>query len=169
MVVSSISVSDLVSVFRRNRMKITPQRQLLCSLIEGAADHPTVESIYQQAAKHMPTISLKTVYTTLTELADLGVIRLSNIGSGSLRVDPDPTPHAHLVCKTCGKVFDQPYSSLSDTLSLKIDHPGFTVEEQEVILRGRCQECLSSLDTDAAINPPADTGTSPVKSSRKRG
>lgn len=132
---------QLLSAFRTNGMKVTPQRRLLCKLIGESHDHPTVENLYHRAAKQMPTISLKTVYTTLTDLSGLGSIKLSSIGSGSLRVDPDPTPHAHLVCKTCDHVIDKPLSAITADRSLRINHPGFTVEDHEFVFRGHCARC----------------------------
>src|SRR5690606_16859147 len=95
---------DLIAAFRQNGMKITPQRRLLCSLVVDAYDHPTVEALHLRALTEMPTIALKTVYTTLTELAELGLIRLGARGTGSVRVDPDPAPHAHYVCRGCGSL-----------------------------------------------------------------
>lgn len=142
----ALQAGELVAEIRRRRMKVTPQRQLLCSLIEVADDHPTVESIYHRAIKQMPTISLKTVYTTVTDLADLGLIKLSTIGSSSLRVDPNPAPHAHLVCKGCGRVVDQPLDPATEAIPRRAERIGFAVEEQELIFRGRCAACRQRED-----------------------
>lgn len=130
---------DLIAGFRQSGLKVTPQRQLLCTLVAESDDHPTVEAVHHRAVRRMPTISLKTVYTTLAELAELGYISLRPLGTGSVRVDPDPAPHAHLICRTCGEVVDQPYpfdEAPAGALAL-----GFEVEEQEVIFRGRCARC----------------------------
>lgn|SRR5690554_4197427 len=124
-------------------MKVTPQRQLLCSLVVEADDHPTVETIHHRAAKHMPTISLKTVYATLAELAELGQIRLVSLGTGSARVDPNPAPHAHLVCRTCGGVIDQPLPRLDQVAPTRAEDLNFEIEEQEIVYRGRCAACRS--------------------------
>ena len=55
----------------------------------------------------MATISLKTVYQTLYELADLGEVAALNLGTGTVRFDPNvDAAHHHLVCRSCGKVRD---------------------------------------------------------------
>jgi len=133
--------AELIAAFRRHGMKITPQRQLLCTLLEEAHDHPTVEALYLRAMQEMPTISLKTVYTTLTELAELGMIRLVDLGTGSIRVDPDPSPHAHLVCRSCGRIVDRPLDLEFEVESALASDLGFVVEERDVIYRGRCAAC----------------------------
>ena len=131
----------MLEELRRHGLKVTPQRHLLCTLVAEASDHPTVETVYARASERMGTISLKTVYTTLGELAELGCIRLVSLGSGGLRVDPDPSPHAHLVCRHCGRVVDQPLHHDSGSLLAKAHDLGFEVEEQDVIYRGRCAHC----------------------------
>lgn len=134
----------LLEEFKRHGMKVTPQRHLLCSLVAEAFDHPTVETIYARATQRMATISLKTVYSTLGELAELGCIRLISVGSGGLRVDPDPSPHAHLVCRNCGQILDQPLQHDSASALAKAQDLGFEIEEQDVIYRGRCAHCRAS-------------------------
>ena len=139
------TVHAMIDAFRREGLKVTPQRHLLCTLLAETEDHPTVEAIYQRAAGRMPTLSLKTVYTTLTELADLGVIRLSTLGTGTLRVDPDPGPHALLVCRQCGTVLDQPLDPAAGAAAAAAAAKlGFHIEEQEVIYRGRCARCRTA-------------------------
>ena len=65
----------------------------------------------------MPNVSLKTVYQTLNDLAELGAISVLDVGTGFARVDPDvENTHHHLVCRSCGKVRE-----------LAADFPGLTV------------------------------------------
>lgn len=149
---------DLIAAFRRHGFKITPQRQLLCTLVQEAHDHPTVEALHGRALQEMPTISLKTVYTTLTELAELGLIRLVALGTGSVRVDPDPSPHAHLVCRACGRIADQPLDPAADAGTVLASIAGFEVEERDVIYRGRCAACRSGETSESALRKEGDVG-----------
>ena len=57
----------------------------------------------------MPTMSLKTVYQTVHDLEALGEVHVLDLGTGSLRVDPNvEDDHHHLVCTACGRVRDVP-------------------------------------------------------------
>jgi Fe2+ or Zn2+ uptake regulation protein len=92
----------------------------------------------------MPNVSLKTVYQTLNDLADLGAIVVLDVGTGSSRFDPNvETTHHHLVCRSCGKVRDVaadfPGLRVSSTAS-----QGFAVEGAEVVFRGLCDACKGS-------------------------
>jgi len=155
----AVLAEELIAAFRRKGMKITPQRQLLCTLVEKAHDqheHPTVEALHLRAMEEMPTISLKTVYSTLSELAELGMIRLVALGTGSVRVDPNPAPHAHFVCRSCGRIIDHPLDLDDDTESALESDLGFVVEERDVIYRGRCAACRSQETGEAVLLKEGD-------------
>jgi Fur family transcriptional regulator, stress-responsive regulator len=89
----------------------------------------------------MPSVSLKTVYLTLNDLAELGAISVLDVGTGSSRFDPNvETTHHHLVCRSCGKVRDV----AADFPGLKVSRraaQGFEVDSAEVVFRGLCDEC----------------------------
>ena len=80
---------------------------MIFGLLQGDASHPTVESLYDRARAEMPTISLKTVYQTVHDLEALGEVHVLDLGTGSVRVDPNvEDAHHHLVCTECGRVRD---------------------------------------------------------------
>ena len=94
-------------MFREQGLRVTPQRQAIFRLLQGDDTHPTVESLYDRARAEMPTISLKTVYQTVHDLEALGEVRVLDLGTGSVRVDPNvEDEHHHLVCTSCGRVRD---------------------------------------------------------------
>ncbi|MBO8140724.1 MAG: transcriptional repressor [Firmicutes bacterium] len=131
----------LVERLKDNGLKLTPQRHLICQLIETLPGHPTAEDLYEQATAVMPSMSLKTVYSTLYELAGMGAIRLVNVGTGGFRVESHLEPHAHLVCRSCGQVTDVPVDPVADADLSVLEQFDFVVEQREVIFRGLCREC----------------------------
>jgi Fe2+ or Zn2+ uptake regulation protein len=134
-------VAQLTDAFRAQGLRVTPQRQAIFRLLHGDDGHPTVEALYDRARADMPTISLKTVYQTVHDLEALGEVRTLDLGTGSLRVDPNvEDDHHHLVCTSCGRVRDLPM----EFAGLHVPHRlrrGFTVDDVQVIFRGRCGEC----------------------------
>ena len=132
---------ELTALFREQGLRVTPQRQALFRLLHGDATHPTVDSLYERARVEMPTISLKTVYQTVHDLEELGELRGLDLGTGSVRVDPNvEDAHHHLVCTECGRVRDLPvaFAGLHVPVRYRRD---FTVDAVEVIFRGRCDDC----------------------------
>lgn len=121
--------------------RVTPQRQCIVRLLQENYAHPTVESLYAEAVGEMPTISLRTVYQTVHDLELLGEVRLLDLGTGTLRVEPNiEHPHHHLACTVCGRVLDIPVDF--PDLRVADEHlGGFQVESVEVVFRGRCEAC----------------------------
>ena len=132
---------QLTTMFREQGLRVTPQRQAIFRLLQNNDAHPTVESLYDRARTEMPTISLKTVYQTVHDLEALGVVHVLDLGTGSLRVDPNvEDDHHHLVCTVCGRVRDLPMEF--DGLQVPSRHRrGFTVDDVQVIFRGHCENC----------------------------
>jgi Fe2+ or Zn2+ uptake regulation protein len=137
------SPDELTQIFRSQGLKVTPQRQSIFRALHDSTVHPTAEAVYEVVSTQMPTISLRTVYQTLNDLANMGEIVALDVGTGSVRFDPHTGDHHHLVCERCGAVQD-----------LEADFPGvtlpsgngfgFEVSSTEIIFRGRCRDCVVS-------------------------
>jgi Fe2+ or Zn2+ uptake regulation protein len=137
-------VDELTQRFRAEGLRVTPQRQAIFRLLEGNDEHPTVEALYEAARAEMPTISLKTVYQTVHDLESMGEVALLDLGTGSVRVDPNvDAPHHHLICTRCNKVRDVMVDVGSITLPRRA-RQDFRVHDVEVHFRGVCTECAAS-------------------------
>jgi len=135
------SRDELTAMFRAHGLRVTPQRQAIFRLLEGDDAHPTVDALYDRARAEMPTISLKTVYQTVHDLEALGEVHVLDLGTGSVRVDPNvEDAHHHLVCTTCGRVRDLPidFGGLRVPVRYRRD---FTIDAVQVIFRGHCEQC----------------------------
>jgi Fe2+ or Zn2+ uptake regulation protein len=138
------TVDELTESFRDQGLRVTPQRQCIFRLLQGNDGHPTVESLYEAAQAEMPTISLKTVYQTVHDLAGMGEVTLLDLGTGSVRVDPNvEEAHHHLICVRCGKVRDL-LVDVSELRPPARQRHGFTVSSVDVNFRGVCHECASA-------------------------
>lgn len=137
--------AEMVQRFRELGLKVTPQRELIFELLWGAAEHPTADAVFAEARRRMPTMSLRTVYQTLNDLACMGEIHQLDLGTGSSRFDPNIDVHHHLVCTSCGKVRDL-YADYT-TISVPPDAGhGFRVGAAEVVFRGLCEDCQAATD-----------------------
>ena len=134
------SPAELTELFRSRGLKVTPQRQCIFRVLHGNAVHPTAEAVYAAASAEMPTISLKTVYQTLNDLAGMGEIQQLDLGTGSSRFDPNTDGHHHLVCNRCGTVRDLYVHPRVRVPAEQLD--GFTIDTTEVVLRGLCNQCV---------------------------
>lgn len=134
------SPPELTELFRARGLKVTPQRECIFRVLFGSSAHPTAESVYAEARRVMPMMSLKTVYQTLNDLAEMGQIQQLDLGTGSTRFDPNVDAHHHLVCTHCGKVRDL-YADFSAVQVPASKRQGFEVGGPEVVFRGLCADC----------------------------
>jgi Fe2+ or Zn2+ uptake regulation protein len=134
------SPGELTEIFRARGLKVTPQRLSIFRVLHGSTVHPTAEAVYEAVSAEMPTISLRTVYQTLNDLAAMGEIQAIDLGTGSARFDPHNDPHHHLVCESCGSIqdVDADFPGVTVPADLAV---GFTVTTTEIVFRGRCRTC----------------------------
>ena len=138
------NAGELKGAMRERGMRVTPQRMAIVAQLAGNTEHPTVEALFDATRVGMPAISLKTVYQTVHDLEALGEVRLLDVGTGQVRVDPNVEHrHHHVVCSACGRVRDVPREFPDITLPRRY-RAGFHVDAVDVIFRGSCQECAAS-------------------------
>jgi len=137
------SPTELTEQFRASGLKVTPQRRAVFRALHGNPGHPTAESVYAMVSKEMPTISLRTVYQTLHDLADMGEIVEIDLGTGASRFDPTLEPHHHLVCDACGRISDV-HADFTDVHVPNGESHGYAVRSTEIIFRGQCPACRAA-------------------------
>ncbi len=137
------SPQELTARFRAEGRKVTPQRQRVFEALHENVEHPTAEAVWERVRADLPTVSLKTVYQTLHELAALGELQSFHLGTGSARFDPNVEIHHHLVCTGCGEVHDIEAEFNGVRVPTGADH-GFEVSSTEIVFRGTCPRCAAS-------------------------
>lgn len=151
------SPGELTEQFRAQGLKVTPQRQCVFRVLHDNPQHPTAESVYAEVSAEMPTISLRTVYQTLNDLASMGELVQLDLGTGSARFDPNLDAHHHLVCDQCGRVLDVEV----DTSAVRVPSgasEGFTIDSTQIVFRGTCADCNGH-----AASSPVDTSSHPIQ------
>jgi Fe2+ or Zn2+ uptake regulation protein/O6-methylguanine-DNA--protein-cysteine methyltransferase len=152
-------------MLRTRGMRSTPQRRAILSVFAGGrTEHLAADEVYARASQLIPELSRGTVYATLAEFSELGL--LSSFGTPEpVRYETKLEPHAHFRCHLCLRVFDlldgQPDPG-------DIRDPGFVVERVETRAEGICDECtayaIGLRDGARAIRksgPPTDTLLAP--------
>lgn len=134
------SPDELTMLLRERGMKVTPQRQCIFKALHGSSEHPTADEIYSTVSAQMPTVSRRTVYQTLHDLADMGEIVELDLGTGAARFDPTVVSHHHLVCDRCGAVRDV-YADFTGVRVPSGEDHGYRVSSTEIVFRGLCPDC----------------------------
>jgi Fur family peroxide stress response transcriptional regulator len=133
---------DFEASCRRRGIRLTPQRLAVYRALVADLSHPTAEALYASLALVMPGLSQATVYRTLEFLDSENLIRRVSGPETVGRFDANLERHQHLVCRTCGSLIDV---TVSEFDGLKLPRfRGFSVEEMDIRLVGRCGDCAGS-------------------------
>ncbi|HVX23593.1 MAG TPA: Fur family transcriptional regulator [Acidimicrobiales bacterium] len=147
------SPEELTDLFRANGRKVTAQRQCVFRALQGNETHPSAEAVHEAVRQEMETVSLKTVYQTLYELAELGEVAALDLGTGMVRFDPNVDElHHHLVCRSCGKVRDVHVEFAGLAVPPEATQ-GYEVRSAEVVFRGLCEDCRPAVAGQPAADP----------------
>ena len=135
------SLEVLFERFRRNGLKITPQRRLILELLANDDSHPTADQVYQRVLSIMPDVSRTTVYNTFRELSDLGELTpVHDLSEGGQRYDTDSGPHHHLYCTECHTLIDIDRDFKGLNLKPK-ETSGYQILSRQVTFYGICPDC----------------------------
>lgn len=86
---------------------LSPQRAIICRVLEKSSDHPDVEQLHRRARRHDPKISLATVYRALTAFDECGFIIKHDFGDGRARYEvKGKGRHDHLIEVETGNVIE---------------------------------------------------------------
>jgi Fur family transcriptional regulator, peroxide stress response regulator len=117
------------------------QRRLVHRIIESRRDHPTAQSVFEQAQEQMPSISLGTVYRNLQLLVDQGVLLERKIGNRPARYEANRHRHYHICCSECGVLEDLsvPYQEVLDRRVQRMVR--YRLQEHRMEFYGVCPQC----------------------------
>ena len=134
--------SGIVDRLREKGHRLTPQRLMIVSAIEGSRDHISAEEIHAQVATKYPHVNISTVYRTLELLKRLGMVYEINLGEGRIRYHSESSGHHHhLVCQNCGAVIDIDESALASLREVLLRNYNFRAELRHVAVFGLCEDC----------------------------
>ncbi len=115
------------------------QRIAIMKYLMEHRTHPTVDTIYTDLLATIPTLSRTTVYNTLELLCEKNVVMPLTIDKRNVRYDGCVKPHAHFMCRCCGRVFDV---ELSEHVRAHLyDSDRFVIEKVELNSTGLCPDC----------------------------
>jgi Fe2+ or Zn2+ uptake regulation protein/O6-methylguanine-DNA--protein-cysteine methyltransferase len=134
----AVSANDIAELLRQHNLRVTPQRRAILQAFRGAVDeHLSADEVISRASVAVPEIGRGTVYATLAEFAELGV--LGSVGNPEpIRYETNVAAHDHFRCRLCLRLFDVELGG-RETQSRPLD--GYTIESIAVQAEGVCADC----------------------------
>ena len=139
---------DMNDLQKQQNFRMTRQRGIILEELRRLNTHPSAEEIFVRVRKHLPRISLGTVYRNLEILSELGEIQKLEAGGATKRFDGNPVRHYHIRCVCCGRVVDAPVEPLINTSQDIHEATNYRIIGHRFEFIGVCPEC-----SDDAVAP----------------
>ncbi len=122
---------------RQHGLRPTRQRIALADLLFAKGDrHLTVEELHEEAVAARVPVSLATVYNTLHQFTEAGMIRVLAVESARTYFDTNTSDHHHFFVEGRNEILDLPVSNLTIE-NLPAPPPGMEIAHVDVVIRLR--------------------------------
>jgi Fur family iron response transcriptional regulator len=128
---------DVKARLREVGLRPTRQRMALGWMLFGKGDrHITAEMLYEEATKAKVPVSLATVYNTLHQFTDVGLLRQVAVDGSKTYFDTNSTPHHHFFIEDENMLMDIPGT---DVLvgAAPVPPEGYEIARIDVVVRLR--------------------------------
>jgi Fur family iron response transcriptional regulator len=127
--------SNALERLRAAGLRPTRQRLALIGLLLGNGDrHVTAEQLHAEAAAAGVPVSLATVYNTLHQFTDAGLLREVVVEPGRAYFDTNTADHHHFFCESNGMLRDIPARGIAVS-GVPVAPPGTAIRRIDVIVR----------------------------------
>jgi Fur family transcriptional regulator, iron response regulator len=122
---------------RESGLRPTRQRVALAELLFAKGDrHLTVEELHDEATEAGVPVSLATVYNTLHQFTNAGMIRVLAVEGAKTYFDTNTSDHHHFFIEGENQVVDMPESSITLT-GMPTPPEGMEIAHIDVVVRLR--------------------------------
>ena len=130
-----VKTHDIAERLRAAGLRPTRQRVALARLLfDGCDRHVTAEVLHEEAIARKVPVSLATVYNTLHQFTEVGLLREVAVEGAKTYFDTNTSNHYHFFCETSGKLVD------IETASIRIEGlpqapEGMAISRVDVLVR----------------------------------
>jgi Fur family transcriptional regulator, iron response regulator len=131
---------DVKAMLRQVGLRPTRQRMALGWLLFGKGDrHLTAEMLYEEASRATVPVSLATIYNTLHQFTDVGLLRQVAVDGSKAYFDTNVTAHHHFFVEESNELLDIPGA---DVIVGKAPTPpeGYEIARVDVVVRLRREQ-----------------------------
>lgn len=122
------TAKKMEEALRADGVRITRQRAALLKVLAGADDHPDASELHRRAREIEDTVSLATVYRTLSALEAQGVVHRLAFEGEPARFETTNAPHHdHIIDLETGEVTEFHSEKIEALQSLIAEELGYEV------------------------------------------
>ena len=104
---TELSQGNVAKLLRGAGLRPTRQRVALAHLLFAEGDrHVTAETLHEEALTKKVPVSLATVYNTLHQFTEAGLLREVAVEGAKIYFDTNTSNHYHFFCEHSGRLLD---------------------------------------------------------------
>lgn len=126
----------------QSKYRLTKQRAAVLRALEDGT-HLTAETILERVRRHLPSVSLGTVYRTLDILRDIGLVQAFAHAGGAARYEAALDKHHHLLCVHCQSITNIP-ANVEPVAKAIADEHNYANVDYALTITGTCPDCTRS-------------------------
>lgn len=138
---SELMMDSFERVCKSKGLKMTHQRTAIFKALLKHPNHPTIEDVFDQVRKQLKTISLDTVYRTISTFEEYGLIKRVHHIDNATRLDINVSNHHHLICSGCNTIEDFNWPNFDRMKLPKSVSHWEQMEVKHVVISGLCSSC----------------------------
>ncbi|MCZ2328042.1 transcriptional repressor [Bartonella sp. F2] len=131
-------MSELAKQLRQNGLRPTRQRLELANMIFSQGNrHIAAEELYEEAIKSGVLVSLATVYNTLHQFTEAGLLRIIAVEGAKTWFDTNTSDHYHFYIEDENRILDIPYNVEEVPIVKNLPQPpeGMEISHVDLIIR----------------------------------
>jgi Fur family ferric uptake transcriptional regulator len=138
-------IDEALAIVRSRGGRITTTRRLLLEALFNERGHLTADELANLVRRQAPTIHISTIYRSLEDLEQLGLVVHTHVGHGPtayhLASHISSLAHGHFLCEECGSVSEVPSTFFKELSAGALIQFGFKIDIHHLALVGKCRNC----------------------------
>jgi Fur family ferric uptake transcriptional regulator len=135
------TICNLAEQLKKAGYKLTPARRAVIEVLETEVEHPSHQQILEEGQKIYPKLSRATVYRTMELLVELRLVRPLYLNDPTQRFVSATGGHHHLVCSSCGKIFEFDQCTVDQLATELSGKYNFEIFSHLLEFHGLCETC----------------------------
>ena len=129
-----MNILEFEKKFHQKGLSFTSQRRHIAKVILDSEDHPDTDTIFFRAKKIDSTVSIATVYRTVSLFTELGLLAKRDFNEKKSRYETKgEEDHAHIIIDT-GEIIEFKNVELEDKLQKIVKSYGLNLEDYKLEL-----------------------------------
>src|SRR5579875_1105879 len=127
----------------QSKYRLTKQRAAGVRALGGGA-HGTAETILGRVRRHLPSVSLGTVYRTLDILRNIGLVQAFEHAGSAARYEAAIDKNHHLLCTRCDTITNVKAPAVAALVRQIAEENRFSEADAMLTITGTCADCMNA-------------------------